>query len=165
MYIVGAVGDNMYKLGDRFWSKVNKTESCWLWTASTKPQGYGEFRLNGGNKYAHRLVFAELNGPIPEGIEIDHKCYNRSCVNPKHLRPVTKAQNGHNRSGLNRNNSSGVRGVVWLKANRKWMAQAKLNNKRHYIGSYDTIEEAEKAVVSWRRENMPHSLSDKDLAA
>lgn len=79
-------------LPDRFWKKVHKTKTCWLWTASRIGGGYGSFGLN-GTKYAHRLVYEDLVGPIPAGLDIDHLCRVRHCVNPDHLEPVTRAEN------------------------------------------------------------------------
>lgn len=87
---------------DRFWPKVAKGESCWLWVASTNGrQGYGIFRGGlGRDKYgsrpwvlAHRFAYEVLVGPIPGGLEIDHVCRNRLCVNPAHLRVVTHREN------------------------------------------------------------------------
>ena len=68
----------------RFWSKVNKTETCWLWTASLDKAGYGYFKaLNQRN--AHRVSWAMHKGPIPNGMWVLHKCDVRNCVNPEHL--------------------------------------------------------------------------------
>ncbi len=79
---------------DRFWSKVNKTESCWLWTASINPEGYGKFWVAGkGRLRAHRVAYELVVGPIPEGLQIDHLCRVRHCVNPSHLEPVTHREN------------------------------------------------------------------------
>jgi len=78
------------RLPDRFWSKVNKTETCWLWTAATT-DGYGMFSIGGqaGRMHrAHRVSFEALVGSIPEGLQIDHLCRVRNCVNPEHLEPV-----------------------------------------------------------------------------
>jgi len=82
-------------VGERFWSKVEKTDRCWLWTANrTTPQGYGSFAL-GHSKFvlAHRYAYAELVGPIPAGLTLDHLCRNPPCVNPAHLEPVTMREN------------------------------------------------------------------------
>lgn len=62
---------------------------CWTWTGCIKGNGYGYFR----EQLAHCLVFAELRGEIPAGLELDHLCRNHSCVNPAHLEPVTHEEN------------------------------------------------------------------------
>lgn len=72
----------------RFWAKVNKTETCWLWTAGTMRKGYGSFWINGGNRSAHHVAWELLVGPIPEGASIFHDCGNHLCVRPEHLRAV-----------------------------------------------------------------------------
>lgn len=82
-------------LYQRFWAKVNKTDTCWLWTASTN-KGYGQIRLGGSSRkmlLAHRVAYEMLVGPIPEGLQLDHLCRVTLCVNPKHLEPVTLQEN------------------------------------------------------------------------
>lgn len=106
---------------DRFWSKVNKTEACWLWLASTNPKGYGRYRVGSGVlTSAHRYSYELTHGPIPEGLQIDHTCYVKSCVNPAHLRAVTNKQNQENRAGPVKGSASGYRGVTWSKSKNKW---------------------------------------------
>jgi hypothetical protein len=77
----------------RFWSKVEKTDSCWLWTAWCDATGYGRFRYDGKLGYAHRWAYENAFGRIPTDREIDHKCMIRHCVNPNHLELVTHAEN------------------------------------------------------------------------
>lgn len=83
---------------DRFWSKVNFTDACWLWTAQTSA-GYGGFRLGAGDDgkrrrvLTHRWAYEFCVGPIPEGLTIDHLCRVRRCVNPEHLEAVTMREN------------------------------------------------------------------------
>lgn len=79
---------------ERFWSKVFKTPTCWEWTASKIPSGYGRFNASGHAwEYAHRFSYQLIYGDIPDGLEIDHLCRNRGYVNPSHLEPVTHAVN------------------------------------------------------------------------
>lgn len=76
-------------LNERFWSKVNKTESCWLWRGSGKRTvpggGHGEFKYQGKTTLAHRLSWAAVNGDIPGGACVLHRCNVPRCVNPAHL--------------------------------------------------------------------------------
>jgi len=86
------------RLPIRFWDKVQPEpmSGCWLWTAAHYPNGYGTIRIDGtpGRMVsAHRLAYEMLVGPISNGLEIDHRCRQRCCVNPAHMEPVTHAEN------------------------------------------------------------------------
>lgn len=76
----------------RFWSKVDKTSTCWLWTGRTH-DGYGRFELGRKSLRAHRVSFTLAGGEIPEGLVLDHICRVRNCVNPEHLRAVDNKAN------------------------------------------------------------------------
>lgn len=76
----------------RFWVRVEKGDGCWLWHG-TRCDGYGHFRGHGKSRGAHRIAYELLIGPVPEGLELDHLCRNRGCVNPAHLEPVTHEEN------------------------------------------------------------------------
>lgn len=77
---------------ESFWAKVEKTETCWNWLAALT-NGYGHLHWQGKDKLAHILSYELLVGPVPEGLELDHKCRNTRCVNPEHLEPVTHRVN------------------------------------------------------------------------
>lgn len=78
---------------EKFMAKVDKTDDCWNWTAGTW-KGYGSFRVSEGKRrVAHRWLYEQLVGKIPDGLELDHLCRNRGCVNPEHLEPVTRSEN------------------------------------------------------------------------
>jgi len=68
-----------------FWAKVNKTDSCWLWTAYRNWAGYGLFKFGPGLVNVHRISWQYRHGEIPEGMHVLHKCDVRNCVNPDHL--------------------------------------------------------------------------------
>ena len=99
----------------RFWSKIEFTDACWLWTAGLFANGYGAFRSGTKHVKVHRYAYEFCVGPIPEGLDLDHLCHNedqscaggptclhRSCVHPGHLEPATRSENcRRGNTGLN----------------------------------------------------------------
>ena len=92
------------KVKERFFAKVDKTDSCWNWTgaiSATRParrmapakQGYGVISINNRPFYVHRLAWMMKGNDLIEGLVIDHLCNNSLCVNPDHLDQVTNEQN------------------------------------------------------------------------
>lgn len=147
---------------ERFWSKVEITPSCWSWKAATS-RGYGRFHYERRIAIAHKYSFELANGPVPDGMDVDHTCHNRACVNPAHLRLATRKQNLENRQGPTKNSKSGIRGVTWSPANKRWEAFVGHDGKVYRAGSFLTAEEAEKAVIRRRNELFTHN--DKDRIA
>jgi len=83
----------------RFWSKVEVTGTCWLWTAA-KTDGYGVFTRDGGKSArAHRVAYELLMGEAPADA-LDHVCRVRHCVNPDHLEVVTTTENNQRTTGF-----------------------------------------------------------------
>lgn len=78
---------------ERFWQKVEKTETCWLWTAGKNDRGYGHFWRGDRDVPAHQFSYELAYGPIAEGLEIDHLCRVHGCVRPDHLEAVTHRVN------------------------------------------------------------------------
>lgn len=79
---------------ERFWAKVDAGGDCWEWLSYRDRDGYGRFCSHkGANALAHRFAWEKLVGNIPEGLELDHLCRNRACVNPDHMEVVTHREN------------------------------------------------------------------------
>ncbi len=76
----------------RLWSRIKKTEGCWVWLAGTTG-GYGSTHWEGRRWRVHRLVYTLLVGPIPPSLQLDHLCHNRACCRPDHLEAVTQQEN------------------------------------------------------------------------
>ena len=80
---------------ERFWAKVHGGHYalCWLWRGQINADGYGVFRGEGRSTRAHRFAYTDVVADIPDGLQLDHTCRVRHCVNPWHLEPVTREVN------------------------------------------------------------------------
>lgn len=82
-------------VAERFWGKVCKhgPDGCWVWLGAKDPNGYGVFNVVPYLDRAHRIAYELTQGDIPEGLTIDHLCFNKSCCNPAHLEAVSHQTN------------------------------------------------------------------------
>lgn len=86
-------------LNGAFWARVDTSHrsGCWVWIGKRDRDGYGNFSFSVGGRrmwwLAHRMAYEIARGPIPAGLTIDHLCFNKPCVNPWHLEPVTNEEN------------------------------------------------------------------------
>lgn len=152
---------------ERFFARVDKGGSCWIWTGRLYRNGYGN-AWNARKKVgqlAHRYAYEALVGPIPEGMQLDHICHERACVNPTHLRPVTNKQNNENQQGNRINNRYGLRGVGFNKRTNKYRARVHHLGREYYAGEYATPEEAAEAARQLRLSLFTHNDLDRRAAA
>lgn len=113
---------------------------CIVWTGATDPGGYGCIRVEGTLKKAHRYAWELVNGPIPEGARLDHRCWNKRCVNVSHLRLATASQNAAYIQGGSPSSATGVRNVY--QARDKFRVVIKHQRQNLTFGHYSTVEEA-----------------------
>lgn len=153
-------------LEDRFWSHVDKTGDCWLWTAAVNNKGYGTY--GGGNSgqqrgYAHRRSYELLVGSIPEGHGLDHlfvSCPKR-CVTPWHLRPATQGQNMENQDAEGRGGATGFRNVYFDARRDIWYVQVKKQGVKHHGGTHRVLEDAVVAAKELRNTLFTHNDVDR----
>ena len=96
---------------------------CWLWTRCVDGSGYGAVRAGGATRRAHRVSYEAIVGQIPPGLQMDHLCRVKSCVNPDHLEPVTHRENSlrsNNAGGRNARMTHCLRGHLLADPNVYW---------------------------------------------
>ena len=129
-------------------------------TQFPSPVGVAHQGGPGPSVAAHRFAYEALVGPIPAGLQLDHLCRVKNCVNPAHLRPVTNKQN-HENALVRRDNTSGVRGVSLNRHTGKWWAYADHHGKRHSAGLFADKADAEAAVIALRNRLFTHNDADR----
>lgn len=72
---------------------IEDEQGCWIWQRARSSDGYGSVNRKGQPSGAHCFYYLDLVGPIPDGLELDHLCHVKPCVNPGHLEPVTHREN------------------------------------------------------------------------
>ena len=135
---------------EAFRARTRSNGDCIEWTGATVGHGYGYMAAGGRMVYAHRFAWERERGAIPEGMQVNHKCWNVLCVRIAHLELVSREQNNWYRSGPNAVSSSGVRGVI--SEGNKWVVKFKKRGKLHRFGVYSSVEEAAVVAEEARRE-------------
>lgn len=142
---------------DRFWASARRDGDCLVWQKSRRANGYGQLKTGGRNRTAHTVAYELAVGPIPPGMQVDHSCRRRTCIEPSHLRLATHKQNCENRNNRPDSTVSGVRGVCWDKDRRLWAARITHHYRAIFIGRFTDLAEAERAVIEARAAHFTHS--------
>lgn len=121
----------------RFWGRVKKTETCWMWLGAVKGNGYGAANCRADkNVSAHRYSWLLAHGPVPEGMNVLHRCDVRLCVNPAHLFVGTQGENMRDMRSKGRSGCQGERN--W---SAKLTAQDVLTLRQSPPDSYEEVKE------------------------
>jgi hypothetical protein len=91
---------------DKWFAKhIRPAGECWEWVGARTMNGYGQLKIAGKSSMAHRALYEYFITDIPAGLDLDHLCRNRACVNPWHLEPVTRSTNLFRAANLGRHNT------------------------------------------------------------
>jgi len=149
--------------GELRWAKRGQdqfcsTKACAKWNSryagkaagSDDPvNGYSRVLLNGKSLMSHRVIWILTNGPIPNGMQIDHINGNRSDNRVGNLRIASHGENQLN-TKIRKSNSSGIKGVSWRPLSKKWQARVSVNGKQESLGYFTTLAAAEVAAKAAR---------------
>jgi hypothetical protein len=115
-------------LSDRFWSKVDKSGDCWLWTGGQNRNGYGLISFDGRHEVAHRTAWRLSGRILDPSLTLDHLCRVRTCVRPDHLQQVSMRENlmrGNNFAAEYAKRDSCSRGHPYTEANTRYRVRGK----------------------------------------
>lgn len=113
--------EGLDRLEDRIRKKIRLDNGCWMWKAAIfKMSGYGALEMGGSTRCAHRVVYELLRGPVPSGLQLDHLCRKRYCVNPAHLEAVTAKVNVNRGRRYNSEKTCCRNGHPYNEANTYW---------------------------------------------
>lgn len=135
-------------------NRSTKVGECLLWDGKLDTHGYGVMSIQNKIRRVHRVAYEVAKGPIPDGLVIDHLCFNRHCVNPDHLRTVTNQVNTLRRSGANQNNrGTGLRNV-YVNRSGSYFVSLTADGQRYYGGTFTSLEDANAAAVQLRAQHI-----------
>lgn len=145
---------------DEDFERINALWPGYHWRLSHKGYAIKQTTRNGRAQtlWMHREALG-----APPGVGVDHKDGNKIDNRKSNLRLASQSPNLQNAVHFKEGTSSGIRGVSLHKATGKWAAYAKLNYRKHHIGYYDSIAEAEAAVLVFREQHMPYWNPERAL--
>ena len=141
------IGIRFESVEEAFSGRTSREGECLIWTGSKDGSGYGKLRRSGKDIKVHRYAWERENGPIPDGMVIDHKCWNRACVEVEHLRLATRSENSAYTNGAySTNASTGIRNVSRIGDGFR------VKVGRKVFGTFPTVEEASVVADNARKE-------------
>lgn len=155
---------------DRLATYADTPDACWLWPGKRKPDGYVRINWAGGLAYAHRLAYELLVGPIADGMQIDHLCRVRHCMNPRHMEPVTHQENIRRSGGITNQHAVKThcpRGHEYSEENTRWYQGRRYCRACHKEQSLERYHARRAADPAWaeRREAMAREARRRRLRA
>jgi hypothetical protein len=136
------------RAGALYWKQPRKNVRVGERAGGVDSRGYYRVMVDQKNHYVHRILFLLYHGYMPAFV--DHRDGDTTNNSKRNLRACTPAQNSQNRK-RQVNNTSGVKGVYWNANKQKWMARVMVQGKREFVGYYEDISKAERAVEAARR--------------
>jgi len=133
----------------RWLARVSQRTKPGHLAGSRDRSGYWRIKIDGTIFSAHRIAWLLVYGDDPGACDIDHRNLDKVDNRIDNLRLATDSPNKCN-SGIYSNNTSGVKGVSWARRQKRWKGQVQIGRKRRYVGYFETIEEADKAVCEAR---------------
>lgn len=153
----------------RFWTKVSigGLDECWEWQASKNKQRYGQFGFEGTNKKAHRMVWTDTFGSIPEDMCVCHACDNPPCCNPLHLWLGTVEDNNNDKLAKSRQPKGKTHqyfGKELPASTKQKMSEAVKGERNHNYGQIASQETKQKQSLAHRGDNSPMAkLTSADI--
>jgi hypothetical protein len=141
-------------------------DACWLWPGRLTPDGYATTRYRGETTRVHRAAYMEMVGPIPDGLDIDHTCHVRHCMNPAHLRPLDRSTNSsikrpprfrprmtHCRKGhpLTEENSFRYRVQSWNRSDRECRTCRNTRNRQRHADNSERLNARRRELYAQKK--------------
>ena len=128
---------------DRFWTKVQKTNTCWVWTAMHDKDGYGQIsdKPRSSKRRAHCVSWELLHGAIPDEMLVLHSCDNPSCVRPEHLFLGTPKDNSKDMVLKNRQAKGSKQGISKLTENQVYIIKNKFDQTMRSLAKEFNVSE------------------------
>ncbi len=136
---------------DVFWTRIDKSGTCWNWTGASRGDGYGVITMSDGRIVrAHRFAYEATHGPIPAGLVVMHACDNRACCNPAHLSVGTRGDNHRDAVAKGRNAFGERSGHARLSSEE--IAEIRADTRTHALiaASFGTSQGYVSMVRNWK---------------